>query len=281
MINLDSELAEEYLAGCREHLAAIETDLLAIEKGGPEIDEKLVNRVFRAVHSIKGGAGFFDLARVGELAHQAEDVLEKVRSREMVPTPDVVGVLLRATDKLSDLIQNPDSSNQADIAEIMAALAGLSEDRCASAAPCGAPATDPADQANGHLRALLVEDDFVSRLLLQTFLSRYGECHVAVNGREAVEASRLALERGRNYDLICMDILMPEMDGREAVRQVRALEESHGILSNRGAKIVMTTTVDDIRDVILCFRELCDAYLLKPIDLDKLLGQMKSYQLVQ
>jgi len=281
MINLDSELAEEYLAGCREHLAAIETDLLAIEKGGPEIDEKLVNRVFRAVHSIKGGAGFFDLARVGELAHQAEDVLAKVRSRVMVPTPDVVGVLLRATDKLNDLIQNPDASNQADIAEIMAALAGLSEDRCASAEPCGAPATAPADQANGHLRALLVEDDFVSRLLLQTFLSRYGECHVAVNGLEAVEASRSALARGRNYDLICMDILMPEMDGREAVRQVRALEESHGIFSTQGAKIIMTTTVDDIRNVMLCFSELADAYLLKPIDLGKLLGQMKSYQLVQ
>jgi chemotaxis protein histidine kinase CheA len=281
MINLDSELAEEYLDGCREHLATIETDLLAIEKGGPEIDEQLVNRAFRAVHSIKGGAGFFDLARVGELAHQAEDVLAKVRSRVMVPTPDVVGVLLRATDKLNDLIQNPDASNQADIAEIMAALAGLSEDRCASAEPCGAPATAPADQANGHLRALLVEDDFVSRLLLQTFLSRYGECHVAVNGLEAVEASRSALARGRNYDLICMDILMPEMDGREAVRQVRALEESHGIFSTQGAKIIMTTTVDDIRNVMLCFSELADAYLLKPIDLGKLLGQMKSYQLVQ
>ena len=45
---------------------------------------------------------------------------------------------------------------------------------------------------------LLVEDDFASRLLLQTFLSRYGECHIAVNGREAVEAFRAALEQGRD-----------------------------------------------------------------------------------
>jgi two-component system chemotaxis response regulator CheY len=128
---------------------------------------------------------------------------------------------------------------------------------------------------------LLVEDDFASRLLLQSFLGRYGECHVAVNGREAVESFRYASERGQRYDLICMDIMMPEMDGREAVRQVRAMEKSHGILSTGGAKIIMTTTVDDIKQVSQCFHELCDAYLKKPIDLAELLSQMRSYQLVQ
>src|SRR5450432_3539628 len=127
------------------------------------------------------------------------------------------------------------------------------------------------------MKTLIVEDDFTSRLVLQTFLSRYGECHIAVNGREAVDAFRSALERGERYDLICMDIMMPEMDGREAVRQVRAMEEARGIVLTSGAKIIMTTTVDDIKEVFRCFQELCDAYLLKPIDLAKLLSQMKSY----
>ena len=125
-----------------------------------------------------------------------------------------------------------------------------------------------------------MEDDFASRLLLQTFLSRFGECHVAVNGREAVEAFRASWEMGHKYDLICMDIMMPEMDGCEAVRQIRAQEEAHGILSTYGAKIIMATTVDDIKEVIRCFNELCDAYLMKPIDLAKLLRHMKSYQLI-
>jgi two-component system chemotaxis response regulator CheY len=101
-----------------------------------------------------------------------------------------------------------------------------------------------------------------------------------VNGKEAVEAVRLALEQGQKYDLICMDIMMPEMDGREAVRQVRVLEESRGILSSSGAKIIMTTAVEDIKEVIQCFQELCDAYLMKPIDLGQLLSLMKCYQLV-
>ena len=71
------------------------------------------------------------------------------------------------------------------------------------------------------------------------------------------------------------------MDGREALRQMRALEEAGDILSTYGAKIIMTTALDDIKEVIRCFRELCDAYLLKPIDLGKLLNQMRAFQLVE
>ena len=83
MIDLDDELAEGYLAECREHLVTLETDLLAIERDGAGTDEEGVNRAFRAVHSVKGGAGFFDLLKIRELAHQTEDVLAKVRSRKL------------------------------------------------------------------------------------------------------------------------------------------------------------------------------------------------------
>jgi two-component system chemotaxis response regulator CheY len=130
------------------------------------------------------------------------------------------------------------------------------------------------------LRILLVEDDFASWLLLQTALASYGECHMAVNGREAVQAVYRGLEDGLPYHLICMDIMMPIMDGREAVRLIRDLEAARGILSSAGAKIIMTTTVDDLEEVSRCFAELCDAYLLKPIDLSKLLGKMKSFRLI-
>lgn len=131
------------------------------------------------------------------------------------------------------------------------------------------------------MKTLIVEDDFTSRLLLQTFLSRYGECHIAVNGKEALEAFRLAADNKLPYDLICMDILMPEMDGQEAAKQVRALEEALGVPPSRGVKIVMTTAVHDIKQVMQSFREFCDAYLFKPIDTAKLLGELKSLRLVE
>jgi len=130
------------------------------------------------------------------------------------------------------------------------------------------------------MRALIVEDDFTSRLLLQSFLSKYGECHIAVNGKEALTAFRVAQESGQKYDLICMDIMMPEMDGQTAVKEIRALEEAGGTLSTHGAKIIMTTALDDVKNVVQSFESLCDAYVFKPIDTGKLVAHLREFDLV-
>jgi two-component system chemotaxis response regulator CheY len=130
------------------------------------------------------------------------------------------------------------------------------------------------------MRTLVAEDDPTSRLLLKTFLSKYGDCQVAVNGKEAVAAFKAARDNGNYYDLICMDIMMPEMDGQTAVREIRALEEAGGTLSTDGAKIIMTTALDDVTNVVESFQLLCDAYLFKPIETAKLLGHMRSFHLI-
>ena len=122
------DLVQDYLAECQEHLATIENDLLLIEQAGAEIDEQLVNRVFRAAHSIKGGAGFFDLSKIRALAHQTESVLDLVRSRQMIPTPEVVSILLMAFDKLREMIAHYRESNASDIAEFVEALQMLTAD---------------------------------------------------------------------------------------------------------------------------------------------------------
>jgi two-component system chemotaxis response regulator CheY len=130
------------------------------------------------------------------------------------------------------------------------------------------------------MRTLIAEDDFTSRLLLQAFLSRYGECHVAINGKEAVESFRLSLQNGRRYNLVCMDIMMPEMDGQQAVQEIRALEEAAGFLSTSGSKIIMITALDDVKNVVTSFKALCDAYLFKPVEIANLLTQLKSLELL-
>ena len=130
------------------------------------------------------------------------------------------------------------------------------------------------------MRTLIVEDDFTSRLLLQSLLGRYGECHIAVNGREAVDAFRRAWESGQPYDLICMDIMMPEMDGQSAVREIRACEEARGMLSTQGVKIIMTTALDDVKNVVESFKLLCDAYVFKPIDTGNLLDHLRFLRLI-
>ncbi|MFA7329488.1 MAG: response regulator [Candidatus Delongbacteria bacterium] len=130
------------------------------------------------------------------------------------------------------------------------------------------------------MKTLIVEDDFTSRLLLQELLKGYGATHIAVNGREAVEAVRIALVTSQPYDLICLDIMMPEMDGQQALKEIRKLEESRGIQPGQGAKIMMTTALGDIKNVGEAYRNLCDSYLGKPVHKAELLGELRKLNLV-
>jgi len=126
------------------------------------------------------------------------------------------------------------------------------------------------------MKALIVEDDFTSRLLLQEILKHLGETHCAMNGVEALEAVQLSLATGAPYDLICLDIMMPRMDGQEALKKIRALEEAQGIYSTDGAKILMATALADLKNVRVAYGSLCDGYLVKPIRKDKLLEALRK-----
>ncbi len=121
----NDELLKEFLAETNEQLAGIESDLLTIEEGGENINEELVNKVFRAAHSIKGGSSLFGLKKIQELAHKTESVLDLIRSRVIRPNPEVVNILLISFDKLKELLNNVMSSNEMDISENLVALTGL------------------------------------------------------------------------------------------------------------------------------------------------------------
>jgi two-component system chemotaxis response regulator CheY len=120
------------------------------------------------------------------------------------------------------------------------------------------------------LNILVVEDDFTSRRVLSHILESFGVCDVAVDGEEAVEAVRLGLDDERQYDLICLDIMMPRMDGQAALKAIRALEDSYSILPGSGAKIIITSALDDSSNVLQAFRSQCDGYIVKPYDRQKI-----------
>ncbi|HCU67861.1 MAG TPA: hybrid sensor histidine kinase/response regulator, partial [Desulfomicrobium sp.] len=119
---MDDETLQMYVEEATEHLGDIENDLLAIEQSGADIDVELVNKVFRAAHSIKGGAGFLGLIKIKDLGHKIENVLDMVRNRELVPDPEVVNIVLLAFDKLRDMIVNVAESEDAYIDDHIAAL---------------------------------------------------------------------------------------------------------------------------------------------------------------
>ncbi len=130
------------------------------------------------------------------------------------------------------------------------------------------------------MRVLVVDDDFTSRRLMQQILLPYGDCDPAVNGREAVEAFRRAWQQGRPYDLICLDIMMPEIDGQQVLEEIRALESSMNINAFDGVKIVMTTALSNWGNVWGVFNAQCDGYLVKPYDKGKILGEIRSLGLL-
>ena len=130
------------------------------------------------------------------------------------------------------------------------------------------------------MKTLIVEDELTNRLLLEKLMLRYGLCDAVPDGKAAFEAFRSASDLGHGYDLVCMDIRMPESDGIDIVKQIRDFEETKGILSNRGAKIIMITGVNSTRELFRSFANLCDAYLAKPIDARRLDKHLHDLRLI-
>lgn len=131
------------------------------------------------------------------------------------------------------------------------------------------------------MRILIAEDDFASRKFMLRFLSKYGECDVTVDGEEAIEAFSMALESGEGYDLICLDIMMPQMDGYQALKKIRDIEQEKGIPEEKAVKIIMTTALNEGKNVTKAFGLGCTAYAGKPIDQDKFENELRKLDLIK
>ncbi len=131
------------------------------------------------------------------------------------------------------------------------------------------------------MKCLIVEDDFTARRLLQMYLSEHGECFVAADGCEAVEAVKEALEQNEPYDLICLDILMPRMDGRDALQAIRRLEHENGIPDSHRTKVIMTSALGDPESITKAFKKGCEAYIVKPVQKVRLIKEMERLGFLQ
>jgi two-component system chemotaxis response regulator CheY len=130
------------------------------------------------------------------------------------------------------------------------------------------------------MKSLIVDDDFFCRRVLQTILANHGACHVAINAYEALFAFEQAYDEEAPYDVICLDIMMPDMDGQEALKRIRAFERKKGILATDGTKIIMATALDDNENIKRAFKEQCEAYLIKPISKTKLEKTLTDFGLI-
>jgi two-component system, chemotaxis family, chemotaxis protein CheY len=130
------------------------------------------------------------------------------------------------------------------------------------------------------VKTLIVEDDFTSRLLLQEILKGYGPTHIAVNGKEAIDAVTMALDAKEPYNLICMDIKLPEIDGLAALKEIRNLEKAKGLSASDPSRIIMTTSVTEKANILEAVNAQCDYYLVKPIQKKILLRELQRFKLI-
>lgn len=288
---IEQEIIDEFIIEANELLGNAEEDILAVE----EIPEKeTINRIFRAFHTVKGNASMIGLEEITTLAHHAEDTLTKVRSGVLVPGKKMIDLLLKVIDTLKQLLEDARSGTltDADLMPLIMELEDINieeadvEENAAKPAhtPVHTREHTPDSPKTEPLKILVTEDDFTSRKVIKLMLSRYGQVDIAVNGEEAIEAVMLSFEgeTPEPYDLICMDIMMPEVDGMEATKRIRKIEKEKGIPLFDEAVIIMTTALNDPKTVIKSLYK-CGAtsYLVKPVQKKALDIELQKLGLIE
>jgi two-component system chemotaxis response regulator CheY len=129
------------------------------------------------------------------------------------------------------------------------------------------------------MKILIAEDDYVNRRFLFKFFSQYGDCDMVVNGEEAVTAFMFSLEEDEPYDLICLDIMMPKLDGLKALKMISSIEKDNNISQEKLSKKFVITALDNVKDVEKAFELGCEVYVTKPINTAKLIEVMTKLNL--
>ncbi len=157
----DERMINEFVSESRDHLATIEPDLMALEQEGAQVSEEAVNRVFRAMHSIKGASGFFGFDALTQLSHVMENVLMKFRDKKMLPDPEIIDALLAGADKIGKMIEDVDAGNDVTFDQQLASIKAVLEDKSEPSRPNDDKAgeTESISDWNSHVVVESYPDD--------------------------------------------------------------------------------------------------------------------------
>lgn len=124
------------------------------------------------------------------------------------------------------------------------------------------------------MKILIVDDDELCRVMLSDMLDDLGECNLAANGSEAIEAFVRAHSEDAPYELICLDIIMPEIDGLQVLKRIRAIEAENNVFFPDSVRVIMVSSMSDMEHIMASFDSRCEAYMIKPFDRNQLIDHL-------
>lgn len=130
------------------------------------------------------------------------------------------------------------------------------------------------------MRILVVDDEIVSREKLGKIMDSFGECEKVDSGRSALTAFQKSIMTGKGFDLVTLDISMPDMDGTEVLQELRNLEKQFLPKEHTKSKILMVTGHSEKDTVISCIQGGCSGYLLKPFNKVNISEKLQELELI-
>ncbi|MCP3900403.1 MAG: response regulator [Desulfobacteraceae bacterium] len=132
------------------------------------------------------------------------------------------------------------------------------------------------EEKSDKMKTLIVDDDFISRSKMEAIMESYGECVVAENGTEAISTFLTSLKDDKPFDIIMLDIAMPDMDGTEVLYNIRKIEKNHNNAEENQTKIIMVTSHSDKGHLVTCVQAGCDDYVVKPFNLKSISSKIEK-----
>ena len=129
------------------------------------------------------------------------------------------------------------------------------------------------------MKTLVVDDELVSRKKMLKILSQFGQCDSVKNGRAAISVVKTAIEESAPYDLITLDISMPDLDGTQVLAQIRQIETEHELDEKKIARILMVTSHSDVETVKSCAGK-CNGYVVKPFNAEVMVEKLTRINLL-
>ncbi len=130
------------------------------------------------------------------------------------------------------------------------------------------------------MKTLVVEDEKIIQYLLEVFLKEYGPCVVTDNVKDALDIFKNAFNMNEPFDLVTLDIMLPDGNGQNILKGIRKIEKSKKILGLSGVKTIIISALGDKDNILGAFKEQCDGYIVKPVDKEKITAQLQELELI-